>query len=248
MNEEEFIQMDEGGVGDWWYDARRIMLERELSSTPLKSGAKILDLAAACGGNFDICSQYGKVIGLDISWSSIEYCKKNKNVTLVQANAEILPFAKESIDIVVALDVLEHLEDDSCSMREIQRILKKDTGKLIFNTPAFMALFSGHDIAFHHYRRYQTSDLRKKLEAAKLRIDFITYWSFFIFPLVFIFRKLEDFFQKPREQAQSNFHLKMPRFVESILRFLSKIELKLIKRKTFFPFGVSIFGVASKVS
>ena len=248
MNEEEFIQMDKGGVGDWWYDARTIMLERELSSIPLKSGAKILDLAAACGGNFDICSQYGEVIGLDISWSSIDYCKKKKIVPLVQANAEILPFANESIDIVVALDVLEHLEDDSCSMREIQRILKKDTGKLIFNTPAFMALFSGHDIAFHHYRRYQTSDLRKKLEAAKLRIDFITYWSFFIFPLVFIFRKLEDFFQKPREQAQSNFQLKIPRFVESILQFLSKIELKLIKRKTFFPFGVSIFGVARKVS
>ena len=82
MNEEEFIQMDKGGVGDWWYDTRRIMLERELSSTPLKSGAKILDLAAACGGNFDICSQYGKVIGLDISWSSIDYCKKKKNCTL----------------------------------------------------------------------------------------------------------------------------------------------------------------------
>ena len=248
MNEEEFIQMDKGGVGDWWYDTRRIMLERELSSTPLKSGAKILDLAAACGGNFDICSQYGKVIGLDISWSSIDYCKKKKSVPLVQANAEILPFAKESIDIVVALDVLEHLKDDSCSMREVQRVLKKDTGKLIFNTPAFMALFSGHDIAFHHYRRYQARDLRKKLEAAKLRIDFITYWSFFIFPLVFLFRKLEGFFQKPREQAQSNFRLKMPGFVESILSFLSKIELKLIKRKTVFPFGVSIFGVANKVS
>ena len=246
MNEEEFIQMDKGGVGDWWYDARRTMLERELSRTPLKSGAKILDLAAACGGNLDTCSQYGKVIGLDISWSSIEYCKK-KNVTLVQANAETLPFAKESIDIVVALDVLEHLEDDSCSMREIQRILKKDTGKLIFNTPAFMVLFSGHDIAFHHYRRYQIGDLRKKLEAAKLRVDFITYWSFFIFPLVFLFRKLEGFFQKPREQAQSNFRLKMPGFVESILSFLSKIELKLVKRKIFIPFGVSIFGVANKV-
>ena len=108
MNEEEFIQMDKGGVGDWWYDTRRIMLERELSSTSLKSGAKILDLASACGGNFDSCSQYGKVIGLDISWSSIDYCKKKKIVPLVQANAEILPFAKESIDIVVALDVLEH--------------------------------------------------------------------------------------------------------------------------------------------
>ena len=223
------------------------MLERELSSTSLKSGSKILDLASACGGNFDSCSQYGKVIGLDISWSSIDYCKKKKIVPLVQANAEILPFAKESIDIVVALDVLEHLKDDSCSMREIQRVLKKNTGKLIFNTPAFMALFSGHDIAFHHYRRYQASDLRKKLEAEKFRIDFITYWSFFIFPLVFIFRKLEDLFQKPKEQAQSNFHLKIPRFIESILRFLSKIELELIKRKIFIPFGVSIFGVANKV-
>ena len=119
MKKEEFVQMNEGGVGGWWYDARRTMLEKELASFLPESKKKILDLAAACGGNFDVCSRYGKVIGLDVSWDSIEYCKQKKATVLVQADAEILPFANESIDIVVALDVFEHLKDDSCSMREI---------------------------------------------------------------------------------------------------------------------------------
>ena len=247
MKKEEFVQMNEGGVGGWWYDARRTMLEKELASFLPESKKKILDLAAACGGNFDVCSRYGKVIGLDVSWDSIEYCKQKKATVLVQADAEILPFANESIDIVVALDVFEHLKDDSCSMREIQRVLKKETGKLIFNTPAFMALFSTHDTAFHHYRRYLSGELKQKIEAANLKVNFITYWSFFIFPLVFLVRKLGDLFQQKGEPAKSDFHLKIPDFVESILRFLNKVELNMIKRKIFIPFGVSVFGVASKI-
>ncbi len=141
MNEEEFIQMDKGGVGDWWYDARREMLERELSSTSLKSGAKILDLAAACGGNFDICSQYGKVIGLDISWSSIDYCKKKKRVC---------PWSKLMQKSCPLQRIYRYCSGPRCIRTFKRRLLfhagnttcfEKDTGKLIFNTPAFMALF-----------------------------------------------------------------------------------------------------------
>ena len=247
MNKEEFVQMDEGGVGRWWYDARRVMLERELANFPLGKEIKILDLAAACGGNFEVCSLYGKVVGLDVSWDSMEYCKQKQTTALVQADAEILPFAKESIDIVVALDVFEHLEDDFGSMLEIQRVLKKDTGKLIFNTPAFMSLFSAHDTAFHHYRRYRAGELRQKLEEAKLKVDFITYWSFFIFPLVFIVRKLGGLFQRAGEPAKSDFHLKIPGFIESSLRFFNRVELNMIKKNIFVPFGVSVFGVANKI-
>jgi len=246
MNKEEFIQMNEGGVGEWWYDARRVMLERELSSVKSEKEIIILDLASACGGNLKVCSKYGKVIGLDIAWLSMEYCKKNQFTTLVQADAEILPFAKESIDVVVAMDIFEHLINDSSSMREIQRVLKRGTGKLIFNTPAFMALFSNHDRAFHHFRRYQVDELREKLKIVDLEVGFITYWSFFIFPMVFIVRKIGDLFHKKKNLPQSNFNLRVPNFIDSILRLFNKVELLLIKRNIFIPFGVSIFGIASK--
>ena len=64
--------------------------------------------------------------------------------------------------------------------------------------------------------------------------------------MVFIVRKIGDLFHKKKNLPQSNFNLRVPNFIDSVLRLLNKVELLLIKRNIFIPFGVSIFGIASK--
>ena len=159
MNQDEFATMEVGDSGEWWYQAREELLVRELNKfSSNKSNLKILDLASACGSNFTTCNKHGEFFGLDISWQSIEICKRKSIRNLVQADAQELPFANSSIDVIIALDVLEHLENDSGSMLEVARVLNKD-GIFIFNTPALMQLFSYHDLAFHHFRRYSAAEL-----------------------------------------------------------------------------------------
>jgi len=246
MNQDEFQVMDDGGSGNWWYKAREELLVRELKKlSSQKSHLKILDLASACGGNFATCNEHGKVFGLDISWQSIEICKNKSIKNLVQADAQELPFADGSMDVIIALDVLEHLENDSGSMREVARVLNKN-GLFIFNTPALMQLFSYHDLAFHHFRRYSAAELKKKLNNADLDVIFITYWSFFMFPVVYSFRKLRKLFGDSKDQPSSDFQLKIPVFVDNIFRFFSQIELYLLKHKLCLPIGVSLFGTARK--
>jgi ubiquinone/menaquinone biosynthesis C-methylase UbiE len=246
MNQDEFEAMETGGPGKWWYDTREELLVKELKKlSSNEPNLKILDLASACGGNFPVCSKYGEVFGLDISWSSIQICKSKHIKNLVQADAQVLPFADGSVDVVIALDVLEHLENDSSSMHEIARVLNKG-GIFIFNTPAIMQLFSYHDLAFHHFRRYSAVELMNKLIDANFKVTTITHWSFFMFPVVYSFRKIKGLFRSSKEQPSSDFQLNLPVFIDSIFQFFSRIELQLLKRKIYLPIGVSLFGAAQK--
>jgi SAM-dependent methyltransferase len=245
MNQDEFEAMEMGGSGKWWYKAREELLQRELSALSTNnSSLKILDLASACGGNFPICSKHGRVFGLDLSWQSIEICKNKSIKDLVQADAQKLPFADNSMDVVVALDVLEHLENDLESMHEVARVLSKE-GVFIFNTPALMQLFSYHDLAFHHFRRYSATELKSKLITANFKVNLLTYWSFFMLPIVYLFRKIRGACISS-DKPSSDFQIKIPLFVDNIFRFFSKIELYLLKRQLSLPVGVSLFGTARK--
>lgn len=238
--------MSEQGTTHCWYVARRALLVHELRKLSQSSiGLKILDIASACGDSIVVCSNYGKTFGIDVSWDAIKYCKQKNIETILRGDAHNLPFKSDSFDIVVALDVFEHLEDDIASMKEIERVLKSE-GKLIFNVPAFMFLFSYHDLAFHHFRRYKAEELKQKLEQAKFQINYLTYWSFFIFPAIFVMRKLFNFKNKLHGETHSDFHLNVPLLLQKILKFLNFVEFVFIKKGISLPFGVSLYGVARK--
>lgn len=246
MNYKEFVQMDQQADTHWWYTARRRLLEHQLKTQFRNSTSlKILDLASACGNNFSVCSPYGKAYGIDISEHSINYCRKKNISTIVQGDVQILPFKSNTYDLVIALDVFEHLQNDTVSMQEIGRVLK-DGGKLIFNTPACKALFSFHDEAFQHIRRYNARELKRKLSDAGLQTVFITYWSFFIFPFIFVLRKVLNHKRITSDEALSDFHMQLNPFIEKMLKFIYKIEIIFIKKNVSFLFGVSIFGIAQK--
>jgi len=228
----------------WWYQARRKLLEMGIKDyAASQSNLRILDLASACGGNFQMCNQYGTIIGIDISPHSIRFCKEKGIDSMVQGNVELLPFEEKSFDVVVAFDIFEHLPNDIDSMKEVFRILKDD-GILLVNVPAFMSLYSEHDVAFEHVRRYSKKELIAKLKSVNFKPVFSSFWSFFIFPAVFLIRKI--FVKKRLEESQSDFHLDVPNWIEMTLRWLSILEVSWIFKKNHFPFGVSFYCVATK--
>lgn len=246
MRTEEFQKMDELGSSHWWFNARTRLLTLALENTTRSRGdLYILDLASALGDNFPICSPYGKVFGLDISIHSINFCKNRGIRTIAQGDAHHLPFPDSTFDIVVALDVLEHLENDGKSIAEISRVLKS-SGKLIFNVPAMQSLYSYHDRAFHHLRRYDRNSLETKFRDHHLPLLLITYWSFFILPIVMTVRKVRNLFPQSKINPQSDFHMRVPNVVSVILEWLGSLEYKMISKGMVLPIGVSLFGVAAK--
>jgi SAM-dependent methyltransferase len=229
----------------WWFMSRRALLCWGLGKDNPPGALRILDIGAATGGNRSMCENFGEYVALDLSEAAVECCRSRGLRKLVQGDARQLPFSEASFDVVVALDILEHLPEDEISIAEIARVLRPK-GRLIVNVPAFQRLFSSHDVSFDHIRRYEPKELPRKLRHAGFSLDHWTYWSFFIFPAVFVLRTLT--WTEPRnDTVRNDFDLWLPPGTETVMRFFAGLELFLIHLGIRLPFGVSYFCVSNKL-
>jgi SAM-dependent methyltransferase len=193
--------------------------------------------------SFRFLSDLGEITGIDISAETIELCNRRGITDIIQCDAMALPFKEGSFDLVLALDAFEHFEDDKKSMSEIHRVLKPN-GTAICTVPAFMFLWSPHDDSFHHIRRYTRGELGGKLEAAGLKPLRISYYSFFLMPPVYLFRKIRSLFGNSAEK-KSDFFVRIPAPAEGLLKGIMAIE-RFLMRFVNLPFGVSLFSVNRK--
>jgi ubiquinone/menaquinone biosynthesis C-methylase UbiE len=245
MNTAEFDRMFAIEETHWWYQGRRSLVRAALdryagSQRPLQ----LLDLACATGMSFRFLADYGEIRGIDISPETIRLCAQRGIDRIVQGDALRLPFATASFDVVLALDAFEHFEDDQAAMREVFRVLRPG-GTLVVTVPAFMALWSPHDEAYHHHRRYRRPQLRGRLEQAGFHAERMSYSSLALFLPVLAMRKLRSLRPHTVEEASSDFSVPMPRPLEWLAGVITRAEIALEKRVDL-PFGVSLYGVMRK--
>jgi SAM-dependent methyltransferase len=164
-------------------------------------------------------------------------------VPLELASAERLPFAAASFDLVTALDVLEHLDRDDLAAREIARVLRPG-GLLVATVPALPSLWSEHDEALDHRRRYRPRSFRRLLGEAELEIELLSYTVSVLFPAIFLFRRLQRLRRSPRDPRTSL--VPVPPILNRLLIGLLRLEGRLLPHLRL-PFGVSLIAVARKV-
>lgn len=240
MDTAEFDKMFEVEERNWWYRGRRALVSKWVARHARQRGRRlrILDVACATGMSFRFLSQYGDIRGIDISEETIRLCKTRGIDRIVRCDAMKLPFRDGSFDLVLALDALEHFPDDALAIREIRRVARPDALVLV-TVPAYMFLWSPHDVAFHHFRRYTRGELGAKLRAGGLRPGKLSYYSMTALPPVFAMRKLRGAAQGARP-AHSDFFLELPRPLEAILYAIMRAEIGLMDAVSL-PFGVSLF-------
>lgn len=228
----------------WWFVGRRFIVRSLISRfwKPQSSNPVILDLGCGTGGSFSLLKNWGRVVGLDASFFALKFSRSRSVKELVLGDAQILPFADNKFELVAILDVLEHLDDDLLSLREIWRVLKPK-GAVVFTVPAFMSLWSVHDIALEHRRRYLYGEIQDKLVAAGFEIKKLSYAICPLMPAVFVFRKIQNFLMRNKEPATALIELPEP--MNRALISLLKFEAEIIP---FFnlPFGVSLVGIGEK--
>lgn len=151
-----------------------------------------------------------------------------------------IPFKDGFFDEVVAFDVLEHIEDDGKAVQEIRRVLK-DNGSLIFTVPAFNFLFSSHDRALNHFRRYNTHMIHHLLR--NFTRIYVSFWVFSLFIPVALQRMVKKNEANPRVHYSS-----LPAFINAIFYKILTIENWLIQKGVSLPFGTTLCGVYKKVS
>jgi len=230
---------------NWWFVSRRDVILRLLRK--IDKSARILDIG--CGGGpllLDLkAAGFTNVYGLDFSKEAVDKCIERGLTNVFVMDGHSPEFERESFDVVIASDSLEHLEHEMQALHNWNTILKPD-GLLFIFVPAFMYLWSEHDIINHHYRRYTSGNLKRKVESEGFLVTKKSYWNFFMFfptAIVRLIQRLKRFFVKPKKAKDQ---------LPNINPGLNRVLIKLLKLENKFfvstglAVGVSAFVLARK--
>lgn len=165
----------------WWYRERRATIMRELRRFP--ACGRVLDIGAAFGGNTLAMQAMGWIAtAVDCSATATEVCR-GRGISVVRADARDLPVEPGFIDLVVAFDVLDHIEEDHLVMQEIGRVLRSGGGAALIAVSSDMALWSARDEALGRVRRYSRESLLDIAEKAGLVVDQLWSWNVLLRPV-----------------------------------------------------------------
>lgn len=227
----------------WWYVARRELIDELITSlTNDHEARKILDVGCGTGANSVMLSRHGWVASTDASARALAYCHQRSLPHLFQSHIERLPLTSGSVGMLVALDVLEHVDDDLAVLEELHRVLTPG-GCFIATVPAYGFLWSEHDEALHHRRRYTGYELRNKLTRTGFEVERCSFFlSSLFFPILFI-RSWQNIFK--RSAVPKTSHVILPPWVNRMLIAMLAVERRLFHWINL-PFGVSIVVVARR--
>jgi len=228
---------------NWWFVSRRRYLLEVLKKVP--KGSLILDIGCSSGIFLKDLERLGfkmeNLFGIDISEKAIANCKKNGIQNAFVMDAQKISLS-EKFDVIIASDCLEHLRDDTEALKNWSDLLKKG-GMLCVFVPAFQSLWSKHDEVNMHFRRYTNKELKDKLISEQFTIIKSSYWNFFLFVPLYLFRKIDAVLSRNKKKEGQIIDAKI---ANVILLKLLLFENSLLKYVNF-PFGVSTFCIAKKL-
>jgi len=231
----------------WWFVARR-MIVRDLLARYRFSGLptakpRILDIGCGTGATLRILQAMGEVVGMDRSWEALRFCQQRGDHRLALGLGEKLPVATDSVEVITALDLLEHIADDGAAVKEFARVLRPG-GVLLVTVPACPFLWSEHDEALDHIRRYRATRLRHLLLEAGLRVERLSPLIAALLLPIALLRLLQRL-RPRREGTPQTAFIEPPPIINFALIWLLRLEGKWLLRFNF-PLGVSLMAIARK--
>lgn len=244
-----FDVTDEYAETSFWVSARtRIFKALVKKNLPLPKKTKFLEIG--CGtGNFikHLRSDLNlEITGSEVYLKGLIYAKKNQpDVEFIQFDVTKGQIGRE-FDIIVAFDVIEHIDDDLAALSNMNQMLEDD-GIAIISVPQHMFLWGTLDEIVKHKRRYSRGELKQKMEASGFKIRYTTSFVFFLFPLMLVARLLD----KKRDDADSDENalskrVKFSPVLSSVMGFFMRIDEFLVKRGISLPYGGTLIMVAEK--
>lgn len=242
MNPEEYSRMYESEDSYWYFQGRRSIISGllgqhlELDKRP----RRILDVGCGTGLMLEHLTQRGqKPVGLDMNERAMSYCRRRGLGRLVQGDVVHLPFAPNSFDLILALDLLEHVEDDRGLLAEFRRVAAPEA-RVMITVPAHPFLWSEHDEALHHIRRYRHGAFLRLLREAGFRPVRSSYAIAFLFLPIVLFRLAQRLYK--RGGGPKTDLIMLPRPLNRVLIWLLRLEGALL-RHVALPFGVTLMAL-----
>jgi SAM-dependent methyltransferase len=226
--------------GNWYLSSRAEVLAAAInhicSDEPL---CRVVDIGAGTGAILSRVKVGAAPVGIEGDWGLARIGRTTYNMTFVVADlSRGVPLSNRSVDVVLALDVLEHLENDRSMMDDLFRVLRP-SGRLVISVPAFQSLWSRHDELHHHKRRYSKRQLLNMITSTGFGCTRVTYFNSLLFPFVYACRKLEPF-----TRPSASDYEKLATWAGA-LGAVFRLESRIIPYWNL-PIGVSLLAVATK--
>jgi SAM-dependent methyltransferase len=228
----------------WWFVAQRRITEALLRKhlPPSDSRLKVLDAGCGTGGQLQQLSGFGEVTCFDFEARAVEYSLRRQKGRVLVASTDAIPFADGCFDLVTSFDVICQLTPpaDQLALKEMARVLRPG-GTLYVRTPAFQALYGGHDVRLHTRHRYTGVELANKLGLAGLEVLQTTYANTILFPIAAAKRMLAKL---THSEGESDVRA-VPGPLNAALTAVFSLEASILPR-TSLPFGLSAIAIARK--
>lgn len=223
----------------WWWRARERYVLDCIASLNLPVDAKILDIGCGDGLFFEALCAYGTPFGIEPDESLLSNRWRD--------NIYTLPFDEQlkldqQFDLVLMLDVLEHLDDDLGALKAVSQLLKPG-GKFIATVPALMSAWTAHDQVNHHRRRYRLGGFRTLLTSAGLSVRLCRYYFVWTYLPKFMLSVKERLFGQGTSETQTQIPSRM---VNQVISKFSYWEHRIFHYVPA-PFGTSIIASGERI-
>ncbi|HEV3054212.1 MAG TPA: class I SAM-dependent methyltransferase [Solirubrobacteraceae bacterium] len=224
----------------WWYRGRRRVIHAELAQLPLSAGAQILDAGCGSGRTLQELERYGEVRGIELNEEAAQVARERGHGEVLIGRLEELPYGDGTFDLITCLDVIEHTPDDRVTLTELRRVTVSG-GWLLVTVPAYQALWSAHDEANHHYRRYSRRTLRAAALQAGWEVERMTSFNSLLLPPAAVVR-IAQRRRHPNGNGSSDLHIG-PSWLNGALEAPLALEARWLSGGRTLAGGMSLLAV-----
>jgi len=244
MRPDAYVEMARVQHAHWWFTARREILQARIAALHLPAGARLLEIGSGTGGNLEMLSEFGSVVGIEMCQEAISFASKlpvvrEARAQLVQGRCpEALDRIEGSFDLICMFDVLEHIDADSQVLHDLSRLLAPG-GRIMVTVPAYDWLWSEHDERLHHCRRYTKASLNDAFDRAGLNVTKLSHFNTLLFPLAVAERILCKVTRRESTSAEvpgARLNAALRRVFAAERHILGPLDL---------PFGLSLLALAT---
>jgi SAM-dependent methyltransferase len=227
----------------WWYRGRRRIIRAELERLPIAAGAMVLDAGCGSGRTMQELVRFGTVSGIELNPEAAELARSRDLGEVKVGRLEELPWRDASFDLITCLDVIEHTPEDRVALAELRRVCRPG-GWLLVTVPAYPALWSLHDEANHHYRRYSRAALRGAAATAGWTVTRVSSFNSVLLPPAAAVRLAQRRFGA--HDGYSDDLAIGPGWLNDVLEAPLAMEASWLSKGRTLPFGLSLVAVLQR--